>query len=175
MRTDRIKESQWPGYLRDFLRIDDEISYAPILDSWHHALHAETMASFAREASPHGQAWPEWMWQSLRTRGLHPGGHDTLHASGRLYNSLFRGGPENVDHVAAKSSSFGTSVPYAGVHQTGGSVVLDERLYPRSGGGFMREGSTINLPPRPFLGVTEQMADSLAEAVADHIVEQMGV
>ncbi|HSG68910.1 MAG TPA: phage virion morphogenesis protein [Planctomycetaceae bacterium] len=174
MRTDRIKEEDWPRYLADYLATDDRSDYSVVLDHWHTELQGVAMTAFAGEISPHGSPWLPWEWESWRTRSLNPGGHPTLDATGRLRGSLVRKGSENIDAITPKESQYGSSVPYAGLHNDGGAVALDQYMYHRTDAlAPKKPGSVMQVSQREFLDVTPEMADAMANAVADFLVQQL--
>lgn len=169
MRTDTITQEEWPQYLDDLLSSGETAEYESQVNWWHDILSESSQQDFATEG---GGRWKKWMWQTYRTMQLQPAGHDTLVASGRLMNSLVRGGPENIDEVSVRDGMFGTAVPYAGLHQQGGSYILEEALYGYSYG-YKAAGERHDVPARPFLYFTEGMASALAGQVADALIEHM--
>lgn len=174
MRTDRIKEADWPRYLADFLATDDRADFTVVIDFWHTELQNTAFESFQNKLSPSGAPWLPWEWQSDGTRSRNPTGHPTLDATGTLRMSLYRKGRDNIDIVEPRSGMYGTAVPYAGLHNEGGTVTLDEKLYHRTNAIKPKKaGGTMKVSQREFLDVTPEMADALANAVADFIVEQL--
>lgn len=169
--TDYIYADQWEQYLDSISDVGDGADYTEELDWWNTIMSARDQQSFAIGGVPGGEAWPQWELQTWRT--WQRGGHDTLVTTERLMNSLVRGGNKGVDEVNARESMFGTEVPYAHKHQTGGTFLIDDDLYNRDGKRVKRAGDEITIPERPFATLTDQMIDGLADLVSDSLVEQM--
>lgn len=170
MRTDRITEEQWPDYLEEILATDEQADFSDELNRWHTFLEVEVIGAFTGQRSPEGDTWEPWLW---RNREWH-GEPKALVRSGRLHDSFVRGGSENIDEVEGKSSVYGSSVPYAGIHQTGGqSKVSEPPLHLRGKPWIDWVYDTIDVPPRPMIGMRDDMVEVLADAIADGIVERM--
>lgn len=60
-------------------------------------------------------------WWPLADSTVQRKGHDTiLLDTGRLWDSLTGGNADSIREIGDDAMAFGTTVPYAGVHQTGG-------------------------------------------------------
>ncbi len=92
--------------------------------------------------SPEGVPWPDWSPAYAATRH---GGHDLLQNEGDLLDSL---------HVVVDSQgvAMGTNLVYGAIHQFGGAPV------------------GINIPKRPYLGISDANAEDL-DAVVDDWLE----
>ena len=108
---------------------------------------------FDTNTAPDGVAWPP----SLRAQ---EDGGKTLVASARLANS--------IQYLAGNSQvEIGSNVIYAGIHQTGGEIrpktakALGFRL---PNGAFVSVGK-VTIPARPYLGISEEDADDITDAV----------
>lgn len=169
MRTDHITEEQWPAYLEEILSTDDRADFSPEIDRWHTFLEVEVIGAFEGQRSPEGQKWKPWWWRNRKYHGM----TRALIRTGRLFESFVRGGSENVDQISGKRGLYGTSVPYAGIHQYGGESEVTETLH-RRGSSFVRYlYDRIDVPPRPMLGVREDMVEVFADSIADGIVNRM--
>lgn len=169
MKVDRITESQWPAYLEDLLASDDQADYTLEINNWHTFLEREVLASFSHQQSPEGYGWSDWKWRNKKYHG----NDNALVASGRLRDSFVKGSGDNIDKIDSKNGMYGSAVEYAGVHQYGSQSV-------RVGGAIHHRRNkqkypydNISVEPRPMLGVRGDMADALADSVADRIIEHM--
>lgn len=170
MRVDRIRESEWPAYLADILATDEQADYSAELNEFHSVLEAVTLAAFDAQQSPEGEPWEEWMWRNYEFHAE----PRALVRTQRLSNSFIRGnGSDNVDVIDGKTGMYGSNVEYAGLHQLGGTATRTEPLHMRGAESVRMKASVVNVKPRPMLGVTERMADRLADTVADGIIERM--
>lgn len=108
--------------------------------------------SFASQTAANGEAWAPLKPATIRRKG-----HDRiLMETGRLGVSLTQRGHsdavvEIVDEPGQGGFARGTSVEYAGFHQTG----------------------TKRMPARPPVGVSEEYCDGFAERAADYLVEHL--
>ncbi|WP_083545494.1 phage virion morphogenesis protein [Sulfitobacter alexandrii] len=107
--------------------------------------------------APDGAAWPKSFRAELD-------GGKTLHDSGRLANSIqYLAGPAQVE--------VGTNVIYAGIHQTGGTIV------PKAGGalafglpnGEFAVVGSVTLPARPYLGISDLDRDDIEAAAVQYL------
>lgn len=103
---------------------------------------------FEQERSPEGS-----QWQPLSKYTVARKGHDTILQEERLLIESVRNSaaPHAIRRREPDSLEFGTDRPFAGVHQEGSGRV----------------------PARPFLGVTEETADDVVEAVADAVMSML--
>ena len=104
--------------------------------------------------SPDGAAWPP----SMRAR---EDGGKTLFASGQLAASI-----HNVP--GAQEVEIGTNLIYAGIHQSGGTIVpkfAKSLAFALPGGEFAVVGS-VTIPARPYLGVSDEDRSDIGDAVA---------
>lgn len=116
------------------------------------ALGAEqTKQRIATEkTSPDGAAWP-----ASRNNP------DTLHLEGHLLGS--------ISHTASETETrWGSNLVYAAIHQTGGTIrpKNGKSLVFRAGNQliFARE---VNIPPRPYLGLSDENKSEITEAIGD--------
>ena len=173
MKTDLVYEVDLPAYIDAIGDIGDTADYTEEMDWWNMILSDRDQKSFAVSGVPDGDGWPQWELQEKWR--FDKGDHDTLVASGRLMKSLQRNSSEGVDEVSKRDSWFGTTVPYARIHQTGGQAELEVDLYDREGVPKVDkdEQDKVNIPQRPFATMTLQMVDGLADVVALSLIEQM--
>lgn len=94
-------------------------------------------------------------------------GTPLLRRTGRLINSLALGGDGNIDDISGMSIRVGTSVPYAAWLQDGTGVYVGHGpIRPRNaralafevGGAVMMRKSVKGVPSRPFLYITDPVA-----------------
>lgn len=121
---------------------------------------------FNNRSDPNGNPWPRTQW--FRTGN---NSHPTLEDTGRLRGSLIRGAADNITEISDRELTFGTGVEYANTHQEGAQVITDVPLVTEGGkGGYLPAGSQLNIPERPFVGMTEAAVTGFTEAVADDLV-----
>lgn len=112
--------------------------------------------------SPEGVPWPP----SLR---VEIEGGKTLFDTGALAGSLsHRAGRREVQ--------VGSNVIYAGIHQTGGTIVpktADALRFALPGGGFAVVGR-VTIPPRPYLGISDTDGEEIEQLAVDHLAAAIG-
>lgn len=79
--------------------------------------------------------------------------HQTLNKTGRLKSSASSPGGEHIRNVTPQSLEVGTSNPYAG---------------------FQNDG-TKSIPPREFMGTSDQVAEECGNKILDFIVENLDI
>ena len=121
---------------------------------------------FDRRQSPAGEPWAEnWEpWANWKRENL---GHELplLGRTGRLEASMTGLTGDSIRDITRQSSqvelTFGTSLPYAKKMEDGGPSY------------FALFGQEIDITPRVFAGFTDKRPDTIAETVADALVEAM--
>ncbi len=93
------------------------------------------------KADPDGVPWPDWSQAYARTRHA---GHRLLEGEGDLLDSI-------QYTVTGDTVEVGSNLVYAAIHQFGGAEV------------------GMNIPPRPFLGLSPVNEAELADVVEDFI------
>lgn len=124
---------------------------------------------FAREAGPDGNPWAHWQFRPAWASDDHP----TLHITGALEESLAGGGPGHVESVSANEATYGTSIPYAGIHQYGATITIGIDLVGRGGSPFLPAGTVIEIPARPHVGLTEEMRTEIVQLIGNEYVAQL--
>lgn len=99
---------------------------------------------------PDGAPWPEWSPNYAKTRH---GGHSLLQSTGALLDSLTSFADDLV-------GGWGTNLRYAAIHQFGGQT-------------GMKPGPAA-IPPRPFLGVSAEDLEELADIAEDYLDRLLG-
>ena len=107
----------------------------------------EIAENFATE-SEQGIPWPPLAPYTLERKE----GPQKLIETYRMFLSLIGQTPDTVWQVSNNRLVWGTSVPYAGVHQAG-------------------DAGPPRIPARPYLPRLGPLADKIAEGIADHVVE----
>jgi phage gpG-like protein len=123
------------------------------LEKWLQLLAGELGKGFLQQKDPWGNAWKP-LKNPRHPVPPHNPGSRVLIDFGRLMSSLVSDGAGHIEEVADDQAIFGTQVEYASVHQTGTL-------------------KTNRLAARPFLGVSSEMADALAEGIADSLIDQI--
>lgn len=108
----------------------------------------QTIKRFHESVGPDGEAWAAVKNPRKDSRGRPRNGRaKPLLDTGRLRNSIsFSAGPFDV-HV-------GSNVEYARIHQLGGQA---------------GRGRSVTIPARPYLGLSEEDAQEIADLVKDHM------
>lgn len=142
------------------------LNYQPSLDEFGNVLAEQHDEFFYRSRGPDGVDWPEWYWRDPEAANEHL----TLFASGRLRRSLTqRTDADHIETLAAREMSFGTGVEYSVLHNEGAQIRTAIGLVGRNGG-YLPEGTLINLPKREHVGMTADNTTDLTERVADAAV-----
>lgn len=123
---------------------------------------SSTRLRFVNETGPDGKRWP----QSLRAR-LHGG--KTLTLDGHLSGSISARSGESF-------AEWGVNRVYAAIHQFGGEIRPRHKraLYFRLANGKQVAVAKVTMPPRPFLGISEQDEEDIADLVASFLGDPLG-
>ena len=95
--------------------------------------------------SPDGSPWPGWSSSYAATRRT---GQKLLESEGGLIDSI-------ESYVTGNSVKIGSNLVYAAIHQSGGEDV------------------GMAIPARPYLGLSSDDQDEIAEIVEDWLAEQV--
>lgn len=164
----------------------------------YHALGAHFVFSTQRnielETAPDGQKWrplsPRTAEKRIgRGRSARKRGYShILRLTARLYQSISY-------EVLQDGVQWGTNVVYGRIHQLGGEIDMQPRQgtvtmknIRRRGNRFVRAGTkdatsrvvsirghTVNIPARPFLGISAMDRQEVPEIVADHLRKEAGL
>jgi phage gpG-like protein len=77
---------------------------------------------------------------------------------------------DHYEDVTDRYLVWGSQTPYAAIHQFGASFVLGVTLFGREGE-VLRPGTLINVPARPFVGISADDFEQLIDAVIDQTIE----
>ena len=111
-----------------------------LMESVGEALRSGTIERFEAEEDPQGKKWKP----SARAMG---GGGKTLDKESHLKDS--------IDYAATSDKVMvGSNLPYARIHQLGGKT---------------GKGHKVDMPARPYLGVSEEDMDEVRETMADFL------
>jgi len=132
---------------------------APVMDEIGAMLVAATLDRFERGVAPNGTPWKP------SGRAQREGGQ-TLVDSARLRDSI-------THDFDARSVTVGTNVVYAAIHQLGGTIRPKSGQFlkfpgPDGAPVFARQ---VEIPARPFLGISDGDAAEIGDIVADHLRE----
>ncbi len=140
----------WGGFDRALVNASRKLSDTrPLMASVGEALVSGTIRRFAAEKAPDGSAWEK------SKRAAEENGQ-TLTDTGRLRKSIdFAATPDKV--------MVGSNLPYARIHQLGGTI------RPKKGKALKFRGrngkdvivSRVNMPARPYLGVSKADMDEV--------------
>ncbi|MGR3484065.1 MAG: phage virion morphogenesis protein [Paracoccaceae bacterium] len=141
----------------DLSGIDDLERHAAALVDWdRHELMdgiGRTLQEQARERiestkeGPDGTAWPK------------SSGDSTLYASGALHDS--------IDYVSTQSeTTVGSSLVYAAIHQFGGTIrPKNASRLVFTVGGRKVFAKKVTIPPRPYIGISDENRRDIVEDV----------
>lgn len=124
---------------------------------------------FLGSFGPSGEDWKPWYWRDPDVSNDHP----TLIAHGRLRDSLVTLSPDHIEAIAPREMTWGTSVPYAGVHNFGAVVTVGGKGLVGRFGGFIPPGSKLTIPQREHVGMNDETTTNVVDKVADAAVEQL--
>ena len=133
-----LDEARLDASLSDAIRAAGDMT--PLMRRIGNVLEVSVSQRFERSQGPGGAAWPV----SIRAREE---GGKTLVDSARLRDSI-------VSEAEPRAVEVGTNVPYAGIHQFGGTIrprEADALSFRLPGGQFVTVGK-VDIPARPFLG-----------------------
>lgn len=135
----------------------------PLMESIGLTLESATIDRFDSETAPDGRRWKP----SLRARTE---GGKTLTERGLLRQSVHSvAGSDNVE--------VGTNLIYAGVHQTGATIRAKTEAglrFQLPGGLGFRRVMEVEIPARPFLGLSRDDETEVLAQVDDYAAAAMG-
>lgn len=144
-----IPATSLPSFLDAMRNLIQTPKLAAAIQDWLTHLAGALGKGFLSSQSPDGTAWAP-------LKGKRPKGHNQgtrpLIDFGDLLASVASTANGHVEIVGDDSAEFGTDLDYAG---------------------FQNDG-TRRIQARPFIGVSDDMADLVAELVADDLIEQIG-
>lgn len=126
-------------------------------------LEGATIDRFDREQAPDGKAWAK----SGRAREE---GGKTLSDSGQLRGSI-------TSDPSSNQVAVGTNKIYAGVHQFGATISAKSApflMFNLPGGLGLRKVKEVQIPARPFLGLSSEDETELLAMAEDYAVSAMG-
>ena len=118
----------------------DMVRSEPLMEELAAAMRAQTRDRFRDETGPDGEAWT----QSRRAADENG---KTLQDERRLYKSI-------VTDASPLRATIGTNLVYSAIHQLGGKTGRNE---------------SVDMPARPYLGMSRDDARELEDLVFDHI------
>lgn len=152
-----------------------------MLEQIGHALENSVHARFRSMTDPSGKRWKALSARYLRAK---KNNDKILTLEGRLNDQI-------VHQIQGDTVTVGTNVPYAAIHQFGGTVAIGEQTVTRKRGtkgknkGRFMVGTTkakhavvstfkipahkVRIPARPFLGLSEADRVEVRETIKDHI------
>jgi phage gpG-like protein len=160
-------------------------TYEPLVRRYVVLLSAESKGCFDQSRDPDGNPWaalrrPRERKRDKRARGG-GGGQKPLRDSDVLMLSVTARGEGHVEELGPTSLRWGTNLPYAGTHQEGKTIRVPEwraeqggkpRVFKAADGKavFTRHirAYEVEIPARPFLGVTDRLAGRMADMAADY-------
>ncbi len=137
-------------WLDDLLSTMQHPKAAPALKAWGQELAGALGVGFLRSVSPAGKPWRPL--KRPRPRGHNPGSRPLIDF-GDMMLSVIGSSPDHIEDITDDSISFGTKDKKAAFHQFG----------------------TRYIPSRPFVGVSDEMADRAAEILTEHQIHQISL
>lgn len=95
---------------------------------------------------PNGEIWPEWSPRYALTRHR---GQRLLDATGALISSI-------TAFADRQTAGWGTNLKYAAIHQFGFDGSQSVRAHSRKGHQVSAHERQMNMPARPFFGVSDE-------------------
>jgi len=154
----------------------------PVMQVIQQKIMTETDMNFRREQSPEGIGW-EKSERAKKQNGK------TLQHKGILRASISTGRKFNINKVDKQSVQVGTNLPYAPIHQYGGSINRNAqsryvnfkisksgnwRFAKKKKANFQRgvtyKAYTISMPQRRFIGITPKMSKEFNERITRYII-----
>lgn len=145
----------------------DGADYQPVLGEFAGDLREIHQNYFLGSFGPSGADWKPWYWRDRDVSNDHP----TLIARGRLRDSLLTDSSDHIEDVQSRELTWGTSVPYAGIHNFGGTTTVGGAGLVGRNGGYLRPGTVINIPQREFVGLNEDSTGKIVGKAADAVVD----
>lgn len=166
MATVTFDDSELMEAYADIEMIVEQLPIDAALGDVSRLLELDEQDFFGNRRSPSGEAWTEnWEpWADWKRQNL---GHELplKGRSGRLEASMTSITGDSIRDITRRSGQveliLGTSLPYAKKMEEGGPSF------------FALFGTTIDITPRIFAGFREDRPDTIAEAIADALVERM--
>lgn len=161
-------------------------TYAPLFAKYKVLLSSESKKCFGEGRSPDGQPWaplkrPRERQRDKRAKG--GSGQKPLRDTDLLMLSVTAKGRGHTETETDTSLTWGSNLPYAAIHQEGGSIQYAERRRerpwvfrgPNGETIFTRRirAHTVTIPARPFLGISDRTADLMADMAADFVMQQL--
>lgn len=140
-------------------------------------MHNDIIRNFEREQDPNGKRWrplkPDTLALPPKDKLLRATKRKKLQNTGRLKKSI-------EPSYTANSASVGTSSNYAMAHQYGSSHEIRAnnakylKFYTTKGWQF-RKAVFVNIPARPFIGITKRRYKRYLKRIMDFFIEWKGV
>ncbi len=130
------------------LRLSQMIRLDPhdLLETIGGIVESQTRRRLSEEKeNPDGIAWEDWSPKYAATRRT---GQNLLESEGNLIDSI-------ESYVSGGTVRIGSNLIYAAIHQAGGEAV------------------GMAIPARPYLGLSADNRDEIAEVVEDWVMEQV--
>jgi len=140
-----ISASELSGFLDGIVKQLEKPKAINLLSKWNDELAGDLAEGFLNSKSPEGKAWAPLKYP--RPPGHNPGTRPLID-TGQLMQSVISDSKGHIEIVSSDSTTFGTSVFYAGFHQFG----------------------TTKIPARPFLGVPPKSLDAAIRMLGDHFI-----
>jgi len=141
-----ITIQEFPAWLNRLAASVETPHAEGVFKPWLERFMGEIGAGFQSSVSQFGEAWAPLKYP--RPPGHNP---DTrpLIDTGDLMRSVTSNAAGNINKIGPAGLTFGTSIPYAHVHQAG----------------------SFPIPARPFLNVNQDQATRAAEMIAQQIIK----
>lgn len=163
---EQFSQNDIVGMFIDMERRWQDADYSQFFKRLTRKLEETHKGHFQNSADPAGNPWPSWYFRRWNT----PLDHKTLDVSSRLRKSLLYGYSDHYQDITDRYLVWGSTVPYAGIHQFGASFTLGITLFGR-GGEVKPAGTHITIPARPFVGIKASDFEQLIDAVIDQTIE----
>ena len=143
-----------------------QMDTAPLMRRLGERIQAWTQDRFDanQQQAPDGTPWAKLNPKYAQNKPRHLQNRK-LTLSGHLRKSI------RWQLLDSQSVLVGTNVPYAAIHQFGGTIRPKKGKALAFGGRFVQ---SVTIPARPYLGISEQDNKEIQEIIKDWVLEQQG-
>ena len=114
---------------RTFLRLSDTAkNMEPLWERFLKELRDIARLQFESEGSYGSGGWPALAESTIESKQSRGKDNGILRASNDLFNSLTSEGPGSIADISKEWLRYGTSIPYAGFHQSGTTNMPQRRV-----------------------------------------------
>lgn len=186
MLTVQIDDAKLKGMLQRLAQRMGNLS--PVLEKAGAILRNDALDNFKAQRAPDGTPWAPLKRATLaaRRKGKGAGNAQILRDTGVLMNSIGSSGGYGIHQLTPTSVTIGTRVPYAAIHQNGGTInfgarsirvrlrknkagrsvfAKDSHKRARTVWGTNTSGWSVRIPARPFIGLSDKARGQIVDTI----------